>query len=283
MNDLVQFFSFSDPNVRLVVFGTALIGACSGSIGTFTVLDRKSLLGDVVSHSILPGICIAFMLLPVRSGLHIFLGAVGAGLLAGFAADYFSRKSILRPDALFALVLSAFFGLGVMLITYIQQNYGANQAGLDAILFGKAAAIGSEDLLYIAVVAGIIFLALFVFFKAFRVTSFNANFAQSIGIPTRLYKGMLSALTVMAVAIGIQAVGVVLMAALLIAPSIIAKVFSRRLGSVLVLSAFFGALSGLFGSFISYTQPSMPTGPWIVLTLCMGVFVLLPFQKRIRS
>jgi len=280
MNDFLQFFSFSDPNVRLVVLGTALIGACSGSIGTFMVLTRKSLLGDVISHSILPGICVAFILYPVRSGIHLFIGAMVAGLLSGIAADYFSRKSVLRPDALFALVLSVFFGLGVMLITYIQQNYGAGQAGLDAILFGTPAAINQDDLTYITVVAAVIFACLILFFRSFRMITFNAGFAQSIGVRVRIYNGILSSLTVMAVAIGIQAVGVVLMAALLIAPSIVSKALSNRLWLILLISAFVGGLSGLLGSFVSYTLPAMPTGPWIVICLSLMVFAVLPFRRK---
>ncbi len=282
MNDLVKFLSFSDPNVQLVVLGTVLIGASSGSIGTFMVLTRKSLLGDVVSHSILPGICVAFILYPVRSGLHLFAGALVAGLISGVAADYFSRKSILRPDALFALVLSVFFGLGVMLITYIQQNYGAGQAGLDSILFGKAASIGKQDLSYITVVAAVIFAALIFFFRSFRLITFNAGFAESIGVRIRFYNAVLSALTVMAVAIGIQAVGVVLMASLLIAPSIVAKAFSNRLWLIILLSALVGGISGLLGSFVSYTLPAMPTGPWIVLCLSALVFMAIPLHRMLK-
>ncbi len=283
MEDLARFLSFEDPNVRVVVLGTLLVGASSGAIGAFMVLMRKSLLGDAISHSILPGICIAFMLYPVKNPYFLLLGAFVFGILSGLLVDYISNQTKLKSDAALGITLSLFFGLGIVLLTFIQHHYGAQQAGLESFLFGKAASLTEADVQSIAVVSAVIFIVLVLLFKEFRLLAFNRSFGESIGVPMRFLNGLLSALTVLAISIGIQSVGVVLMAALLIAPTLAALFWSNSLKGVIFLALIFGAFSGVFGSYISFVSPSMPTGPWIVLGLFAIVMVsMLGSKIRLR-
>ena len=140
MNDLLQFFSLQDASVRNVVLGTLLVGVGSGVIGTFAFLRKRALVGDAVAHSVLPGICLAFLLYGSRNLLVLLPGAFVTGWLSLLLIDQIDRRSRIKTDAAIGLVLSVFFGIGILLLTWIQKSGNAQQAGLDHFLFGKAAA-----------------------------------------------------------------------------------------------------------------------------------------------
>jgi manganese/zinc/iron transport system permease protein len=269
MNHLLDFLSLSDPNVRMVVLGTTLLGAGAGLVGVFSLLRKRALLGDAVAHSILPGVCLAFLISGSKNPFYLLLGAVAAGWLSLLAIDYLVGHTKLKADGVMGLVLSVFFGLGIWLLTSIQQSGAAGQSGLDKYLFGKAASITRQDVrLFGWILLGIMGVVLG-FYKGFKLLAFDPDYARAVGMPVRFLEFLLSTITVLAIAAGIQAVGVVLMAALLIAPAAAARFWTDRLWAMLLLAAGLGILAAWSGAYVSYVAPSMPTGPWIVLVLAL--------------
>lgn len=280
MEDLIRFLSLSDPNVRYVVLGTILVGVSSSVIGNFTYLRKRALLGDAIAHAVLPGICLAFMLQGSRNLWVLLPGAFISGWVALWSIDVIERKSKIKTDAAIGLVLSVFFGLGVLLLTRIQQGGSGGQAGLKHFLFGQAAAMLPSDLWVFGVTGAILCGSVWLLFKEFALIAFDPDFARSVGLPLRGLELLLSTLTVLAVVTGIQTVGVVLMAALLITPPASARFWTDRLKTMVWIGAAFAALSGVLGSYVSYRQPNMPTGPWIIVVLSALALLSMLFAPR---
>ncbi|MEQ8241417.1 MAG: iron chelate uptake ABC transporter family permease subunit [Cyclobacteriaceae bacterium] len=291
---VIDFFSFSDPNVRYVVFGSILLSVSSAIVGCFTFLKKKALVGDVISHAVLPGICLSFIFSGTKDPFLLIIGAFVTGWLSIIVMDYIIQNSKIKEDTATGLSLSVFFGLGILLLTYIQHSGNAAQSGLDSFLFGKAAALVGKDLVAFGLIAIVVLLVVFFFYKEFKLLSFDPAFAKSMGIPVKRIELILSSITVMAVVTGIQAVGVVLMAAMLITPAAAARFWTDRLPYMLLFAAIIGAFSGLTGAFISYAAPAMPTGPWIVMVVSLiavfsfffapkkGIILRLFKQRKIR-
>lgn len=280
MNSLIEFLSFSDPNVRVVTFGTIFLGMSAAMVGSFAFLRKRSLIGDAIAHAILPGIAISFMLFQSKNPFILMGGALVSGWIAMVSIEYLTKNTKLKPDTAIGLVLSVFFGVGILLLTSIQHSGAGNQAGLDQFLFGKAASMTTNDLKAYSIVAAVLLVSITFLFKEFKLLSFNPDFAQTIGLPVKKLQFVLSTITVLAIAIGIQSVGVVLMAALLITPSAAARSWTENLLTMIILAGIAGAFSGLVGSYISYTAPNMPTGPWIVMTLSLLAMLSLFFAPK---
>ena len=285
MDTLIEFFSFKYPNIKYVLFGSILLAVSSAIVGCFTFLKKKALVGDVVSHAVLPGICLAYLFstktlgLTDKNPLILLIGAFATGWLSILIIDNIVKKTKLKEDTATGLVLSVFFGIGILLMTYIQKHGGSSQTGLDSFLFGKAASLVGEDLVVFAIISAVLIIAVLILFKEFTLISFDSAFASVIGFPVKGLNLVLTTLTVLAVVTGIQAVGVVLMAAMLITPAAAARFWSDNLKKMIILAAAFGAISGTIGAYISYIAPSMPTGPWIVMILsiiALGSFFLSP-------
>lgn len=273
MNSLIEFFSFADPNIRYVVLGSVLLTASSALVGTFTFLNKRSLIGDAIAHAVLPGICQGFMVAGTKNPLVLIIGAFMTGWLSLVVVEYVSRKTRIKEDTAIGLVLSVFFGIGILMLTVIQKSGNASQSGLDHFLFGKAAALVGSDLYAFLMVAGVLLVVVYLMFKEFGLLAFDKAYAQSIGYPVRTLELVLTSLIVLAVVIGIQAVGVVLMAAILITPAAAARFWTDKITVMIFLASAFGALSGLSGAYISFVAPAMPTGPWIVIVISMIAFV----------
>lgn len=273
MDSLFEFLSFSDPNIRYVTFGSILLTASSAIVGAFTFLNKKSLAGDAIAHAVLPGICLGFLLSGTRNPAILITGAFITGWISLVLVDYLSTKTRIKEDTAIGLVLSVFFGIGVLLLTVIQKTGNAAQSGLDHFLFGKAAALVGQDLMIFSVVAVVLLVAVFLLFKEFTLLAFDKDFARAAGLPVRTIELIMTSLIVLAVVIGIQAVGVVLMAAILITPAAAARFWTDKIKTMFVLASVFGALSGLTGAYISYVAPSMPTGPWIVIVVSTIAFI----------
>ena len=269
MQSLIEFLSLSDPNVRYVVIGSILLAASSAIVGSFTLLKKKALVGDAVAHSVLPGICLAFILSGVKNPIYLIIGAFITGWVSLVLIDIISARSKIKEDTAIGLILSVFFGIGILMLTVIQKSGNAAQSGLDHFLFGQAASLIGKDLLVFSSIALILIVAVMLFFKEFAIIAFDEAFARSIGFPVRTLELLLTTLTVLAVVTGIQAIGVVLMAAMLITPAAAARFWTDKLKVMIWLAAGLGALSGLVGAYISYVAPAMPTGPWIVMVVSM--------------
>ena len=285
MSNLWEFLSMTDPNVRVVALGAVLLTATSALVGCFTFLDKKSLLGDSIAHAVLPGICLGFLISGTKDPVFLVGGAFFTGWLSVFAVEFITTRTRIKEDAAIGLVLSVFFGVGILLLTSIQKSGNASQSGLDSFIFGKAAALMGKDLVVFSVVAITLLIGLTLFFREFTLLSFDKDFARAIGLPVKRLRFLLTILIVLAVVIGIQAVGVVLMAAMLITPAAAARFWTDRLKTMVALAGVFGALSGLSGAYISYVLPSAPTGPWIVLVISLiaGISFILAPKKGILS
>lgn len=275
--DIWSFIIMQDTNVRNVTLGTMLLGASAALIGCFSYLRKQALVGDAIAHAILPGICFGFMLSGTKNPIALILGAMLSGWLSILAIDFIAKHSKLKPDTAIGIVLSVFFGFGVLMLTNIQQSGNAAQAGLDKFLFGKAASMTLVDVYTFGGIALLLLLLVMLCYKGFKILAFNPDYANVLGLPTKTLSFLLATATVLSVAVGIQAVGVVLMAALLITPAAAARFWTNKLKTMLVLAAIMGAIAGWIGCLVSFIAPAMPTGPWVVisLTIMVGVAMLL--------
>ena len=269
-----------DANVRWVLAGTLLLGISSGVLGTFAMLRRRSLMGDVLAHTALPGVAVAFLLTQTKSVLPLLAGAVVAGLIGTWCIDVVTRNSRIKEDTAQAMVLSVFFGLGIVLLTYIAQSGAAGQSGLNRFLFGQAASLVGSDVRVIAAAAAVLTLLIVLFYKEFKVLTFDPGFGAGMGLNIRGLDRLLMLMVVVGVSIGLQAVGVVLMAALLVTPAAAARYWTDRLGVMLVLAGAFGGLAGAAGTVISLFGPRLATGPLIVLSATAVFLVSLALGLR---
>jgi len=272
MPDLLHDVIF-DYTLRNVALGSALLGIVGGVLGTFAVLRRQGLLGDALAHAALPGIALAFMLTGSKTSLVLMIGAAISGWLGMLLIIRIVQDTRLSEDTALGVVLTVFFGFGVVLLTYIQHSNNANQAGLDQYLFGQAATLVWENVVTMAALGSVALLLVALLFKEFKLLSFDPEFGASLGFPMRGLNVLLTSSIVIAVVIGLQTVGVVLMAAMLIAPAAAARQWTNRLGVMLALSGFFGGAAGVAGAMISVTARRVPTGPMIIL--CVTVIVVI--------
>ncbi|MEK4969550.1 MULTISPECIES: metal ABC transporter permease [Cytobacillus] len=264
-------------NTQWVLIGTLLLGLASGILGSFALLRKQSLIGDAVAHAALPGICIGFMLTGERSLIILLIGATVTGLIAAYCIQYIASASILKEDTAICLILSTFFGVGIVLLTKVQQMPSGNKSGLDSFIFGQAAGMVSSDVKLMAGAAALLLMVTIIFFKEFKLITFDAEFAKGLGLPVSALNFLFMTLLVAVVVIGIQAVGVILMAALLITPAISARYWTNSLSKMVIISGIFGAISGVIGTLISSLDRGIPTGPFIVVTATIIFFISILF------
>ncbi len=277
--DLGQLLSslFFDYTIRTVAMGAAVLGIVAGALGTFALLRRQSLLGDAMSHAALPGVVLAFMLTASKAPVVLVLGAAIAGIIGTFALLGITRYSRIKEDAALGIVLSVFFGFGLMLLTFLQRNPAAAQAGLNSFLFGQAATLLTRDVVTMVVFGGGALLLLAIFWKEFKLLSFDSEFGASLGFPMTILDILLTTLLVIGIVIGLQAVGVVLMSALVVAPAAAARQWTDRLSTMLVIASAFGAIAGVTGALISSLGSGLSTGPVVVLVASILVLLSLLF------
>ena len=278
--NLSDYFSlvFSDYTLRTITLGTAILGAVCGMLGSFAVLRKQSLLGDAISHASLPGIAIAFLITGTKDSNVLLLGALISGLIGTFWIRGIISKTHLKSDTALGLILSLFFGFGMLLLTFIQKQPNANQAGLDKYLFGQAATLVESDVWLMSIVTGICLIVLLLFWKEFKILLFDEDFTKTLGFNTKFIDILITTFIVLAIVLGLQTVGVVLMSAMLLAPAAAARQWTNSLGVMVVLAAIFGAFSGVVGTAISASQNNLSTGPVIVIVA--AVFVIFSFMLQ---
>ena len=276
----LEFFTFSSINVLLVFIGCIVLGTSTGTLGAFAFLRKRALLGDALAHSALPGVCIAFLITGTKSPVVILLGAMVSCWLGALSVDGIVKYTRCKEDSALGIVLSVFFGIGILLLTYIRKTGNAAQSGLDKFLFGQAASLIDADVYLLLGLSTLICVVIVVAYKEFKVVAFDPEFASAIGMPVRPIEMAMATLIVLSVAIGLQAVGVVLMAAMLVTPAAAARYWTDRLGVMLVYAAIFGAFSGALGAYISYLSTQMPTGPWMVVSVSTVFLLSLCFAPR---
>ena len=275
LNDL-----FFDYTLRTVALGAGIIGLVSGALGSFAVLRKQSLMGDAISHAALPGIVLAFMLTRSKASLVLVLGAAIAGWIGMILVLSIVRYTRIKEDSALGLILSVFFGFGLLLLTFVQRWPDATQAGLDSFLFGQAAALLQSDVILMGLLGGLSLIIMALFWKEFKLFSFDREFGATLGFPVRALDILLTTLLVMAIVIGLQAVGVVLMSAMIVAPAAAARQWTDKLSVMVALAGFFGVLAGVSGAVISSTSYGLSTGPVIVLSASVIVFFSLLFAPN---
>ena len=276
MGELINTLLF-DYTVRTVAMGAAVLGIVAGALGTFALLRRQSLLGDAMSHAALPGVLLAFMLTGSKAPVVLVLGAAVAGVLGTFLLLSIIRFSRIKEDAGLGIILSVFFGFGLVLLTFLQRNPTAAQAGLNKFLFGQAATLLVGDVVTMAIFGGGALALLILFWKEFKLLSFDRDYGSSLGYPMTALDLLLTTLLVIGIVIGLQAVGVVLMSALVVAPAAAARQWTDRLSVMMVVASFFGAIAGVAGTFISSLGTGLSTGPVVVLAISVIVLLSLLF------
>lgn len=276
MGELINTLLF-DYTVRTVAMGAAVLGIVAGALGTFALLRRQSLLGDAMSHAALPGVLLAFMLTGSKAPVVLVLGAAVAGVLGTFLLLSIIRFSRIKEDAGLGIILSVFFGFGLVLLTFLQRNPTAAQAGLNKFLFGQAATLLVGDVVTMAIFGGGALALLTLFWKEFKLLSFDRDYGSSLGYPMTALDLLLTTLLVIGIVIGLQAVGVVLMSALVVAPAAAARQWTDRLSVMMVVASFFGAIAGVAGAFISSLGTGLSTGPVVVLAISAIVLLSLLF------
>ncbi len=264
-DQLVRFFSFKDDSLRYAVLGSMLLGASCGLLGSFIVVRKMALVGDTLSHAVLPGVALGFLWNMSKDPVAIFFGATAIGLLGTTMVTWITHTTKLKEDSALGLVLATFFAAGICLVTMIQSLPTGSKSGIDKFLFGQAAALGPRDIVLMAIVLGLTVTLLTVFYHGFLVTSFDLAFARTIGFPARLLHETLMLLLAFSVVVALQAVGVVLVSAMLITPAASAYLLTDRMHRMLILAAFFGLFAGVAGAFFSFMGSNLPTGPFMVL------------------
>lgn len=275
-----RFFSLVDANIRYVLASSILLGGICGSVGSFAYLQRRSLLSDTVAHATLPGICIAFMLIGRKDQLLLILGAGISGWIGTVLVNQIISKTKIKLDAALGIVLSVLFAIGVVLLTTIQKSGSGNQAGLDKFLFGQAAVLGKDDLYILSMLVLLITVVLFAYYYKLKVFTFDPLFSSSIGLSSGWMSLLSGTLLVITVAIGLQMVGVILIASILITPAAAARQWTDKLSRMIFLAALLGMLSGVAGAYISFLAPNLPTGPWMVIVASSILFFSILFSPK---
>jgi manganese/zinc/iron transport system permease protein len=277
MNVLCGF----DYTLILVMQGAALLGLVAGVLGSFALLRQQSLLGDAISHAALPGIVIMFLCTHSKNPWTLLSGGAFAGALGVVIMNSVVEKTTLKKDAILGIVLSVFFGLGLVLMTVAQKIPVASQAILNKFLFGNVATLLPIDILVIQVITLCILLVLLVCWKECCVYVFDPVFTYFLGFSTRVIEFLLTVLLVLAIVIGLQTVGVILMSTMLIAPAAAARQWTTRLSRMILLAGSFGCASAVVGVYVSAVFNHVPTGPAIVVAAsCIVFFSLLCAPKR---
>lgn len=265
-----------DYTLRTVALGGALLGVVSGVLGCFAVLRQQSLMGDALSHAALPGVAIAFLL----AGRELGVLLIGAGIASWLGVQFIgsvTRTTRIKQDTAMGIVLAAWFAAGIALLAYIQGRPDASQAGLDSFIFGQAAAIVESDVWLIGIVGTIAFIIMALFWKEFKLITFDTEFAGANGFRVQVFSTLLSTLIVVAIVLGLQLAGVILMVGMLIAPGIAARQWTNKLNQMVILAAIFGAFSGGTGAIVSAIDTDIPTGPMIIVVTFLIVAISIGF------
>ncbi len=273
-------------NLLWILVGTLLLGIASGITGTFSFLQRQSLIGDAAAHAALPGIALAFLITGIKDLPILMMGAAVTSAIAVYCIQLISNHSKLKADAATGLVLAVFFGFGIVLLTIVNGSPKGNQSGLNDFIFGKAAAMAKADLYWLMICTAIIIIVSLLFFKEWKLMIFDPIYAKGIGLPVEWMRACLTFLVVLTIVTGIQAVGVILMSALLIIPPLTARLWTRHLSTMLLCSACIGGMAGMIGTYISSLRVGLSTGPIIVLvasTLFFISFLISPSHGIIRK
>ena len=279
MLDLIFEF-LNNYTFRTVAIGSMLICFIIGSIGTFAVLREQSLLGDTIAHASFPGIIFIFLMTLSKDPVIILSGALLSGLLASLLVYYLAEYTSLKSDAILGITLSVSFGIGLVLLSILQNMNLSHQSGVTNFLFGNAATLVEGQIILFSFIGLILFVLIYLFWKEIKLITFNSEYAKALGLPVRKINLLINLFIVIAIVLGLQAVGVILISALVVGPMSASRQWSDSLKTVFILSGIFSAISGLIGAVISSSYSQMPTGPVIVVIISLIVFLSILFAFK---
>lgn len=286
MEVVISMFSWellTSYSFLVVALGTLFLAMAAGAVGCITVLKGQSLIGDAIGHSSFPGIVLAFMLFQQRNPVILLLGALVVGSVAFILIQTVHRNGKLTLDSILAVVLSSFFGLGMVLKSHIQGNpkyAGASQSGLQNYIFGQAAYMMKSDVRVILIISIMVLSLLIIFYKEIKVFIFDEVYSQTIGINGKMMYGIIMVCAMSIIAAGLKIVGAILISSLLIVPAITAMQWSNNFLHVLLISALVGGISSVIGTYISTVVSGMSTGPTIIVIMSILAFISLIFGPR---
>lgn len=263
--------------VLSIIIGSAIIGALCAIMGVFNLLLKRPLIADSIAHATLPGIALGFLLFNEKNIIILFLGACTTSMLSIFYSDWLKRKTKLKNDSIMAIGLSTFFSIGLCLVSYVQNQNSGKQTGLENYLFGNASSLNSNEILYATIILGALLIIFALLYKRFQLVLFNLEYAQSIGLNSRLYLFLISLFSVLAIALSVKAMGIVLASALLISPALAMRYWRTKFVWLFILAGTVGAITASLGAFLSYAYNNTPTGSAIVLSLFVFVFLSVAF------
>ncbi|MGB0369858.1 MAG: metal ABC transporter permease [Opitutales bacterium] len=273
---IVRFFSFRDDSVVIVVMGAIALGVCCGLMGSFVVVRKMALVGDTLSHAVLPGIAAGFLWNQTKDLGAMVIGATISGVLGILLVNSVRKTTHIKEDSALGMVLAGFYAVGICMITMIQRLQTAEKTGLNHFMFGQAAALSEQDVTLISAVALISLLFVILFFKELLATSFDSGFSTAIGIPYAFIEYALYLLLTFAIVVSLKAVGVVLVSALLIIPPATAYLLTDNFAKLLAISVAVGIVSAIAGGFFSFLGNDLPTGPFMVVSAA-GIFAMAFF------
>ncbi|PWU66649.1 metal ABC transporter permease [Gracilibacillus dipsosauri] len=252
-------------NTQWVLMSTMVLGIAAGTIGCLAYWKKQSLMSDSLAHASLPGVVIAYLLFARKDLYLLIAGAAVSALLGAVFIQTIRKNSRITEDTAMGMILSVFYGLGIMLLTIVNRSAGGNQAGLDSFIYGQAAAMVRSDVWTMIILACVSIMIVVMMFKEWKIYLFDPDFAKGIGLSLKGMNVLYTLVLVTTIVIGIQAVGVILIAALIIIPPVSARYWTHSFGKMLLLSALFGGLAGAIGTAVSTLGSGWPTGPFIVL------------------
>jgi ABC-type Mn2+/Zn2+ transport system permease subunit len=260
MTWLIEPFQFAF--MRTALLAAVLVGVTCAALGVYVVLRRMAFIGDAVAHAVLPGLVVTYL-----RGWNLFGGALGAGLLTALGIGWLSRREAVREDTAIGILFTGMFALGILLMSAAHSF-----RDLTDMLFGNILAVTSADLILIAIVACLVLGVLIAFHKELVLTSVDPAHAEVIGLNPNRLRYLLLVLIALSVMVGVQAVGVILTAALLVTPAAAAALLTPRLVPMMVIAALVAVLSSVTGLYASYFL-GVSTGPAIVLscTICFAL------------
>lgn len=280
LEQIKRFLSFSDSSLKIALTGAILLGGCCGLLGPFLVVCRNSLMGDTLSHAVLPGIVLGFLWGMSKDPIAMTIGAMISGLMGSYCVNKFKSIPPLKSDSSMGLVLSGFYAIGIVLITMIQSVEVSSKSGLDKYLFGQITSLSGNDVLFIFAIVTLSTLILLIFYKELLLTSFDSTFSQTTIKANKIINALLMLLISLTIIISIKAIGIVLVTAMLIIPASSALLVCKSFRNVIILSTGLGMLSAICGTIISFLKNNIPTGPAVVLCAAFLFFILFCMKHR---
>ncbi|MCM3767259.1 metal ABC transporter permease [Neobacillus niacini] len=267
-----------NSNTQWVLFSTMILGIAAGTVGCLSYWKRQSLMSDALAHAALPGVVLSFLLFREKHLLILISGAAFSALIGAFFIQWIRSSTRIKEDAAMGMILSIFYGLGIMLLTVANRTAG-NQSGLSGFILGQSASMVQTDVWTMLILALLVIAITVIGFKEWKIYLFDPQFAKGIGMSLKGMNSLYTIVLVTTIVIGIQAVGVILIAALLIIPAVSARYWTHSFKKMIIISAALGGVSGALGTLISALGSGWPTGPFIVM-VASSLFIVSLFLGK---